>query len=464
MKVLIFTEGGGKSGLGHASRCLALYKAFEAAGAETELVLDGDDAAAGLLRGTSCTRLAWRGPRGLALIGRGDIAVVDSYKASLPFYRKAAGRARLLVSLDDTKRIRYPRGLVVNGAVAASRLRYPGSKGVGYLLGPRYTPLRPEFSARPRRRYPARLIRVLITMGGGDTSSLALRLAQYLRRETGLTVETLRPGGKLNADAIRNAMLRADVCVTACGQTTYELAACGTPQLGVGFADNQRLNMEGWVSLRAMRFAGWAGDKKLFEKVLELLQGWGRADRAATARRARAASDGKGAARVAAAVLAAAARVPEFRLRRARISDSRKIFELSNSPEVRSNSINTAKIEWAGHRRWYAARLKDPRYLFLVSEIAGRFAGQLRYEIGEGESLVSVSVAADFRGMGLASPLLREGSSRLFRAFPAVKRINAYVRPSNKASARAFLKAGYVPAGRAVINDVRLEKYVARRN
>ncbi|OGR69961.1 MAG: hypothetical protein A2089_11450 [Elusimicrobia bacterium GWD2_63_28] len=463
MKVLIFTEGGGKSGFGHVTRCLSLYRAFRAAGADAEIVLDGDAAAAGLLRGARHRLMAWRGPRGLAALLGGDIAVVDSYKAPLNFYRQAAARARLLVSLDDCKRLRYPAGLVVNGAVAAARLRYPRAAGVDYLLGARYTPLRPEFKTCPRRAQPAKLRRVLITFGGADTAGLAGRLGEFLRKTTDLRIETPRAGRRLGAAAVKRAMLRADACVTACGQTTYELAACGTPQIGVGFAENQRLNIEGWKALRVMNFAGWKGEAGLFDRIAALLAGLTKAERTAMAARGRAASDGQGAGRVAAAALARAAQPPVFKLRRAALSDSRAIFELSNSPAVRANSINTGKIEWAGHKSWFAAKLKNPGYLFLVAEAGGKFAGQLRYEAEGKEALVSVSIAESFRGRGLAAPLLAAGSRELFAAFPGVKKINAYIRPANKPSARAFEKAGYKFERTILMNKVRLGKYAAKR-
>lgn len=463
MKVLIFTEGGGASGFGHVTRCLSLYSAFREAGADAEILLAGNAAAAGLLRGARHRVMDWRGPRGLAALSGGEIAVVDSYSAPLSFYRQAADKARLLVSLDDYKRLAYPPGLVVNGAVAAGQLSYPRAKGVTYLLGGQYAPLRPEFRACQRRVQRAKLEKVLITFGGADAEGLAGKLGAFLRKATGLKIETPAAGRRLGAAAVRRNMLRADACVTACGQTTYELAACGTPQVGVGFAANQALNIKGWVARRAIKFAGWKGDKELFGRIAELLAGLNQPERSALAARARAAVDGRGARRVADAALALAAEPPAFKLRAASARDSRQIFELSNSPGVRANSINTGKIEWAGHRRWYAAKIKDPRYLFLVAEAGGKFAGQLRYELDGPEALVSVSIAEAFRGRGLAVPLLAAGSKKLFASFPGVRRINAYIRPANKPSVRAFEKAGYRFEKMVLLNNIRLGKYVAKR-
>jgi len=295
MKVLIFTEGGGESGFGHITRSLSLYSAFREAGADAEILLAGNVAAAGLLSGVRHRVMDWRGPRGLAALSGEKIAVVDSYRAPLSFYRQAAQTARLLVSMDDYKRLPYPQGVVVNGAVAARQLKYPRVKGITYLLGGQYAPLRPEFRSCPRRAQRAKLEKVLITFGGGDTDGLAGKLGSFLRAATHLKIETPPEDRRLSAAAVKRNMLRADACVTACGQTTYELAACGVPQIGVGFASNQALNIKGWLAARAIKFAGWKGDEELFGKISQMLSGFGHHERTEFAARAKAVIDGRGA-------------------------------------------------------------------------------------------------------------------------------------------------------------------------
>jgi len=463
MKVLIFTEGGGESGFGHITRSLSLYSAFREAGADAEILLAGNVAAAGLLSGVRHRVMDWRGPRGLAALSGEKIAVVDSYRAPLSFYRQAAQTARLLVSMDDYKRLPYPQGVVVNGAVAARQLKYPRVKGITYLLGGQYAPLRPEFRSCPRRAQRAKLEKVLITFGGGDTDGLAGKLGSFLRAATHLKIETPPEDRRLSAAAVKRNMLRADACVTACGQTTYELAACGVPQIGVGFASNQALNIKGWLAARAIKFAGWKGDEELFGKISQMLSGFGHHERTEFAARAKAVIDGRGARRVVDVVLSLAAEPMSFKLRAAAPRDCRRIFELSNSPSVRANSINPGKIDWASHRRWYAAKLKDTRYLFLVAETGGKFVGQLRYELDGPEALVSVSISDAFRGRGIAATILADGNKKLFAFFPGVRRINAYIRPANKPSLRAFEKAGYRSEKKVLMNKVSLEKYVANR-
>ncbi len=464
MKAAIFTEGGGKKGYGHVTRCLALYHAFRERGADAEIILDGDAAAAGLLSGARHRLLNWRrkGPETLAALRGAGIAVVDSYLAPLSFFPFAAKKARVLVCLDDTNRLPYPPGIVVNGAVAAASLPYRRAPGLSYLLGAAYAPLRREFWNCKRPAVRRTIGRVLITLGGADGSGLAEKIAAFIKSEFKVHV-TAFGARRRSAAAVKREMLRSDVCITACGQTTYELAVCGVPFIGVGFAKNQRLNIKGWTGRRAMKFAGWKDDKNLFGNIKKLLSGLSRGERAALAKRARETADGGGALRIAEAVLAAYGAPPVFTLRKAAARDSRKIFNLSNSPEVRANSISTGEIEWATHRRWFAAKLKQPGSFFLVAEIDGAFAAQLRYDVTEGEALASVSISGLFRGRGLAAPLLAAGNRKLFAAFPSARRINAFIRPDNKVSIKAFERAGYKFEKRVSMNEVRLGKYAAKR-
>ena len=386
--------------------------------------------------------------------------------AGAAFCARIARAAKLAVFFDDYNRIHYPPGVVVNGSIGAETLPYPRDKAVKYCLGPAYIPLREEF--RERRKKPLRrnIRGILITFGGTDTGGLGERLAAFLRRPGGPKIVVFGAGKRFSAAAVRRAMLASDVCVTGCGQTTYELASCGVPAVGVGFAGNQKLNIKGWVKNGSLLFAGWKGDKGLFNRIEALLSELTFSKRLAMSRRGRLKVDGLGARRIADAVRRAFAGAshPAFRLRPAAGRDCRNIFELSNSPAVRANSINTAKIRWAVHKRWFAAKIEDPRHSFLVAETpSGEFIGQLRYDVPGPEALVSFSISDAFRGRGLAAPLLAAGSARLFTDFPGVRRINAYIRPENGASIKAFERAGYKFERSEKINALKMRKYAAKR-
>lgn len=59
MKVLILTEGSEDIGLGHVSRCIAIYQALEKHKAKVELLVYGDYKAEALLKGINYRNLNW---------------------------------------------------------------------------------------------------------------------------------------------------------------------------------------------------------------------------------------------------------------------------------------------------------------------------------------------------------------------------------------------------------------------
>ena len=100
-------------------------------------------------------------------------------------------------------------------------------------------------------------------------------------------------------------MLRADLVLCGGGQTTYELAATGTPAVAIRLAANQTQNLAGLNSAQALVWAGDAQDADLETKAKRALVALAGdpARRAALSQRGRALVDGHGSARVARAIL-----------------------------------------------------------------------------------------------------------------------------------------------------------------
>jgi spore coat polysaccharide biosynthesis predicted glycosyltransferase SpsG len=100
-------------------------------------------------------------------------------------------------------------------------------------------------------------------------------------------------------------MLAADLALCGGGQTTYELAATGTPAIAVRTAENQTVNLNGLSAAGSLIWAGNANDADLESKVTcELATLAGDAvRRAAMSRQGRMLVDGQGAARVTKSIL-----------------------------------------------------------------------------------------------------------------------------------------------------------------
>jgi RimJ/RimL family protein N-acetyltransferase len=132
-------------------------------------------------------------------------------------------------------------------------------------------------------------------------------------------------------------------------------------------------------------------------------------------------------------------------LRSAVAADCATIFRWANDPDTRANSFSPDAIAWDDHRRWFDEILGDPARQLHIILASGEAIGQARFEpCGEGEAEMSVSLAPEWRGRGLAAAVIR-----LVTAAAGAEVVHAYVKPGNETSRRAFLRAGYVELGTA---------------
>jgi spore coat polysaccharide biosynthesis predicted glycosyltransferase SpsG len=273
MHVLILTEGGMNIGFGHLSRCCAIYEAFQTKGISSEFILNGDKTVKVLLKEKKYRIFNWlkEQKRLFSFLEDTDTVILDSYLAESKFYQRISETVEIPVYIDDYKRMDYPSGIVVNGNIYANAFKYAERKDTTYLLGTKYIPLRKEFwnIAEYNRYLINKEIRnILITFGGRGYSALAYRLINYLKDKFKFSFTVIdTEKSMVGADKMFGSMLSADICISGGGQTLYELARVGVPTVGICFADNQRLNLEGWREKNFIEYIGWHNDKNLLKKA-----------------------------------------------------------------------------------------------------------------------------------------------------------------------------------------------------
>jgi len=136
---------------------------------------------------------------------------------------------------------------------------------------------------------------------------------------------------------------------------------------------------------------------------------------------------------------------PEYKVRRATIGDMKAVFDLSNDDFVRCHSLHQQKIDWTTHQQWFQDKIADTGCEFFIIESPDReMIGQARVD----RSVVSISLAAQFRGRGLGSRILRA-----INGLSAARTKTAYVRKDNIASLKTFFNAGYRIVGEKIMND-----------
>ena len=400
------------AGFGHLSRSLALATAWARAGGAVDVDAPGIDE-------------TWR--RRFETIGatfdgaaRSDWCVLDGYGNDLAIQRRARADHDHVLVIDDHGLLGgYDADLVLDHNIGADR---------GDLLGSRYLLLRTEFADEPPER-PSPGRRVLLAPGGAPSSSTT---GTFEGIAAGLTAAGADVVWLRGVDDVVATMASADVAVAAAGVTAYELCRVGVPAVLLAVAENQepvarRLDDTG--------AALTAGADDAVDSALALLDDPDR--RATMTRVARRLVDGRGAARVVAAM-----RSFLLDVRPATAEDLDLTWEWSNDPDVRRQSFDSASVPRHRHEEWFGRRLADPESDFLIVESDGVPVGQARFE-GTPTTLGYLVGPAN-RGRGLAAPLLVAACRQHFRRHPAGEVI-ALVKPDNRASVRALDLAGFEP-------------------
>ncbi len=475
-KVFIITEGGKDIGFGHMSRCISLSQAFEEKGFMSEFVVNGDDSVKDLLKGRKYKIFDWLKEKEwiLHFIKGRSMVVVDSYLADFNFYKRISELVDIPVYIDDNMRLNYPRGIVFNGLICAEEIDYPIKKGLTYLLGVRYAPLRKEFWKVPDKNIKKNIETILVMFGGDDIRNMMPKILRFLRGHYPHLKKNVAIGRSFNnidlikseadsntnliyypkAEQIKKIMLKADVAISAGGQTLSELARVGVPTAGICVAKNQERNLEGWQRHGFVVSAGWYEDKELLFRLSQAIDKlMPQGERIRCSKAGRDLIDGGGAIRTVEALIrdkfsleSRKTRNHEIELRNAGQDDCYDLWSWRNHPEVRKWSFSPDRIEYDSHKEWFDKKIqsKQSRIYIAVNKEIGK-VGQVRFESNaDRQAYINVNLNPAFFGKGFGNRIIKLATEAFMKEKPKIKEIIAEVVSENIVSKKAFQKAGYV--------------------
>lgn len=287
MRLWIRTDGSRSIGLGHIKRSLTVAEEARRHALQVTFVIsEGDGLGLPILLAANfpVSKVPPLSHDWLAELRKGDILLFDGYRLTDQMDAATQTRGIFVVAFDDHGEEFPPVDLLLMPSLAARPASQPRPPRA--LIGPRYTPVAPQFTAF--RRHRQNTIRsLLVTLGSSDPSNLAAPVLRAIAslKVTWEVVLLLGPGmddvglpANPRFSAIRCSgdiaplFDRFDAAVSAAGTTTWELLCMGMPTTLVVAAENQRGVVQTAVSNEAALYGGDIEtiDKDLPRALLDL--------------------------------------------------------------------------------------------------------------------------------------------------------------------------------------------------
>lgn len=338
-RVIFRVDSGPGIGLGHLQRSLALAAALHSSGVESLFLEAANSDTENRIRrlGFASETLPklqpWsvddaRATRDVAVSKGCTTVIVDSHQVGVEYLANLRNAGVYAVVRDDLAAFPFPCQMVFNGNADAEKLCYRSSTGnTVFLLGTDYMVLGQDFWDWRSRNDDRPVENVLVTLGGTDEYNLMPKIFETLDGLPGEFVLTavigpffenvgavekaakqmMRRATVLHSPpSLHDAIMKADLAVSAAGQTLYELARAGCPTVGFSIASNQEGHLQDLADAGFLRLAGDAAKddviKSIGETVVSLLEDTH--TRSVMASAGRRLVDGQGALRVANQILA----------------------------------------------------------------------------------------------------------------------------------------------------------------
>jgi len=151
----------------------------------------------------------------------------------------------------------------------------------------------------------------------------------------------------------------------------------------------------------------------------------------------------------------------ELIIRKADIKDAFYLFELANDTETRKNSFTPDLIYWEDHIKWFTQKIKALDSLIYIVTHEEKNIGVIRFERNE-EVIISITVDPNFRCMGFGSLMIEKGCNEFW--ITNDDDVIAYVKSSNRASVRVFIKAKFKITKQVYVNNILCYKLTASKH
>jgi UDP-2,4-diacetamido-2,4,6-trideoxy-beta-L-altropyranose hydrolase len=395
-----------------------------------------------------------------------DLLIVDHYALDKDWESRLRPYVKTIFVVDDLANRKHDGDWILDQNYNLDNTRYDRwvTADTVKLLGPQYSLLRDEFTrwrAHIRDR-KGRINRIFLFFGGFDPDNLTLLVLKALQHPqlSHIAVDVVTGIGNPYGNDIRNfvaehpntklhvqveniaeLMVEADLAVGAGGSTTWERMALGLPSVVVTIAENQ---IPFTRALSEAGYLNWLGngqdiDQPIVENLLlDLIDQPKKLS--AQSLKCQELVDGQGVDRVVGIILGSL-NVDKISARNATQYDCKLYWYWANDLLVRKNAFRQESIGWEDHKQWFTNKLADNGSVLLIVSLENIPIGQVRFDRDEKNYRISYTLAKQFRGKKLGTPMLAEAINFINSRVPLT--LVASVKESNLASVKIFRKLGF---------------------
>ncbi|KGK86067.1 UDP-2,4-diacetamido-2,4,6-trideoxy-beta-L-altropyranose hydrolase [Clostridium sp. HMP27] len=269
MNICIRADGGSTIGMGHIMRTLVIarelkknHNVFYACRVDNPL---SDKYALGINKvksdGFKVISLDEKTLKSEIRNIKADCIITDSYDVDEEYFNIIKQNFKISGCLDDERICNYFNvDFLINQNIYARNFDYKVNLDTELMLGNKYIILRDEFRNLKKKEIKKNVKNIMVTVGGSDNNNYTENIIKSLKKLTNVIlyvivgpafnhIENLKQYESYNVKLCFNAdmakiMKECDLAIASCGTTLYELAAAGTPTIGIVVAENQVLAAE----------------------------------------------------------------------------------------------------------------------------------------------------------------------------------------------------------------------------
>ena len=452
-RLVVRADGNAQIGFGHVMRCLAIVNGSSF----SDILWFSSDQLNETIQRESKSfiqfQLISNEPEFQTLLKDSDVVLLDGYQFSQTDQHKIRATGAKLVLIDDLANQPVSGDVVINPTPGFNSEKYISDRPALFLMGLNYAMLRAPFlSLAKEAEIEKEVGSVLICMGGSDPMNFTERILEVTITEPFQSIHVVVGSGyqfhssldrfiyprivmhrSLDAQEMAELMTRCEWGIYPSSGILLEALAAKQRIISGVTADNQHFVHEAHLKLNTLIDAqdfSSAALKTAFKKMDLFPQ-------------SQQVIDGLSIERIN-TVINRLVQTEELHMRRATARDTEQTYKWANDPVVRKYSFEQHEISLDEHTRWFNRKVNDSMCFYYLLEDGNRLIGSIRFDIKEGDALISYLLDPSEHGKGIGLFLLKMGMEHLLMENQdTFYQFIGEVMPENKGSVRIFEQLGF---------------------